>query len=208
MFEIEDLKPDDVLIQAGNLNEGKVLFGDWLQGNWDLYADGYKVAADILVEQLEGNPQEDRLICPVLFMYRYFVELKLKHLILSLDRLSGTQISKEKFGKHHLSPLWIYVREHLDCVGGEGNSAELFASLGARIEELNQLDPDSMHFRYSHSKAFQEMAIPDSLSMSNLKGTMNKINNAFGLIEAGIDYEMEGRAIDAELEAEMRAESY
>ncbi len=208
MFEIEDLKPGDVLIQAGDLNEEKVLFGDWLQGKWDLYADGYKVAADMLVEQIEGNPVEDRLICPVLFMYRHFVELKLKHLILSLDKLSGKQISEKQFGKHHLYPLWLYVKTHLDCIGGEGGNAELFASLDARIKELDQLDPDSTHFRYSHNKTFQEMAIPESLSMSNLKDTMNKINNAFGLIEGGVDYETEGRATDAELEAEMRAESY
>ena len=41
--------------------------------------------------------------------------------------------------------------------------------------------------------------------MKNLKDTMNKISNAFGLIEGGIDAEREGRASDAELEAEMRS---
>jgi hypothetical protein len=33
---------------------------------------------------------------------------------------------------------------------------------------------------------------------------MEKIRKAFGLIDGGIDREMEGRVLDAELEAEMR----
>jgi hypothetical protein len=36
---------------------------------------------------------------------------------------------------------------------------------------------------------------------------MDKISNAFGLIDGGIDGEMESRALDAELEAEMRSYS-
>ena len=43
--------------------------------------------------------------------------------------------------------------------------------------------------------------LPASLGIKNLKGTMDRIGNAFGLI----DGEMEGRALDAE--AEMRSYS-
>jgi hypothetical protein len=43
------------------------------------------------------------------------------------------------------------------------------------------------------------------LGIKNLKDTMDKICNAFGLIDGGIDWETEGRALDAELEAEMRS---
>jgi hypothetical protein len=206
VFEIEDLKAGDVSVQAGMVNEEKILFGDWLQGNWDLYADGYKAAADKLVEQIEGNPLEDRLICPVLFMYRHFIELKLKHLIFALDQLSDTQISARELIKHPLYPFWSYVRKHMDCIGGEGQNAELFNLLEARIRELDQLDPDGYHFRYPLNTRFEEMAIPESLGMKNLKETMNKIYNAFALIEGGIDYEVERRSLDAELEAEIRAE--
>jgi len=132
MLEIEDLKAGDVLVKAVRADQETILFGDWLQGNWDLYADGYKSAADRLVDQIEGTPLEDRLICPVFFMYRHFIELRLKTLIFGLDNLSSTQISGNELAKHPLTPLWSYVRTHLGSIGGEGNNKELFDLLEAR----------------------------------------------------------------------------
>ncbi len=205
MFEIEDLKAGDVLVKAVRADQETILFGDWLQGNWNLYADGYKSAADKLVDQIEGTPLEDRLICPVFFMYRHFIELRLKTLIFGLDNLSSTQITEKELAKHPLTPLWSYVRTHLGSIGGEGNNKELFDLLEARIVELDQLDPDGYSFRYPHNRKFEVMEIPESLGMRNLKQTMNKIHNAFTMIDGGIDAEHERRALDAELKAELTA---
>ena len=59
MFEIEDLTPSDKIIRNECGNDEKVLFSDFLVGNWSFFADGYKLAADMLVDQVEGNPPED-----------------------------------------------------------------------------------------------------------------------------------------------------
>jgi len=79
--------------------------------------------------------------------------------------------------------------------------------LDARIKELDGLDPDEYRFRYRGNTQSKITELPESLGIKNLKDTMDKISNAFGLIDGGIDGEMEGRALDAELEAEMRSYS-
>ncbi len=73
------------------------------------------------------------------------------------------------------------------------------------MKELDGLDPDGERFRYPVDKRSQITELPESLGIKNLKDTMEKIGNAFGRIDGGIEYETEGRALDAELETEMRS---
>jgi hypothetical protein len=203
MFEIEDLTATDRIIRNERGNDEKVLFSNFLVGNWSFFADGYKLAADVLVDQVEGNPPEDCLIAPILFLYRHWVELKLKELILSLKVLSVAEITRPNH--HHLYDLWSIVKSNLHCLRDSSNQD--FILLDARIKELNGLDPDGYRFRYPVNTQSEITELPESLGIKNLKDTMDKVSNAFGLIDGGIDGEMEGRALDAELEAEMRSYS-
>lgn len=91
MFEIEDLTPSARIIRNELCNDEKVLFSDALVGNWNFFANGYKLAADMLIDRIEGNPPGDCLIAPVLFLYRHWIELKLKELIVSLNVFSVTE---------------------------------------------------------------------------------------------------------------------
>ena len=106
---------------------------------------------------------------------------------------------------HHLYRLWSIVKSHLHCLRDSSNQD--FILLDARIRELDDLDPDGYRFRYPVNTQSEIRKLPESLGIKNLKDTMDKISNAFGLIDGGIDGEMEGRALDAELEAEMRSYS-
>src|SRR5207245_1195494 len=74
---------------------GDVLFhsgDDWWHnaclnygGNsWELYASGYKDAADILSERVfETRRHADFLIYPITFLYRHYLELRLKEMIVA-----------------------------------------------------------------------------------------------------------------------------
>ena len=203
MFEIEDLTPSDRIIPNERGNDEKVLFSDFLVGNWNFFADGYKLAADMLVDQIEGNAREDCLIAPVLFLYRHWIEIKLKELIVSLNVFSVTEITRPNH--HNLYQLWSTVKSNLHCLRDSGSQDDRFILLDARIKELHNLDPDGYRFRYPVDTRSQTTDLPESLGVKNLKNTMDKISNAFGLIDGGIDAESEGRALDAELEAEMRS---
>ena len=58
-------------------------------GRWELYADGFREAADRLVGSLDAgemnSPPGAALIYPILFCYRHFLELQLKALVLTCD---------------------------------------------------------------------------------------------------------------------------
>ena len=64
MIEIEDLTPTDRIIRNECGKDEKVLFST-LVGNWGFFADGFKLAADVLVDQVGGNPPEDCLIAAI-----------------------------------------------------------------------------------------------------------------------------------------------
>lgn len=196
---------DDTLFQRANSQSEKILFADWLAGDWLMYPDGYKMAADMVVDTLSGYPWEDRLILPIIFMYRHYVELRIKHIILELDRLSGTRIDTERFRKHNLQSLWHYVLAHLDCIRSKANK-EIMSATERLINELNTLDPDSMHFRYATDKErLNAMPLPHSLSMTGFKDGMEKVKSGLDYVAAGIDLETEGRTVDADMQAEMRS---
>lgn len=200
-FEIRNPKNGDHLIEEGG--DPQTLFGDWIKGNWASYADGYKAAADLLVEKIEGHAPEDILILPIVFMYRHHVELRLKYIITALDVLSRTQIPN--LAIHTLNPLWDYVKNHLGCIRGGPFDAEMMASLDNLVAELSNLDPNSYRFRYSHDRNFNENDIPRSINLKHFKETMQILSNGLALIEGGIDYERDARALDADFEREMRA---
>jgi hypothetical protein len=181
-------------------SDTKTLFADWMAGNWHLYADGYKRAADILVEQLEGKTQDDNLILPIVFMYRHYVEL-----IIGYDKLNSTKMLTDKFGTHKLEPLWSYLKLHLSSLPNAPMNAEVIPALDDLIRELIALDPGSFNFRYAHDKAREnEMVLPHSLSMTHFKETTDKIKGGLDYLEAGIDVELERRDFEAEMNTEMQ----
>lgn len=194
-FEIRyPQKGDKLLVPWGQ----KRLFAGWMVGQWLWYPDAYKLAADKLAEQIEGHSWEDGLVFPVVFLYRHYVELKLKYLIIELDRLGGTDMNEKEFNKHKLIPLWIYVKKHLGCIRDANWDKEILRSLESLIKEFDQLDPNSYRFRYSHDTKFQENPLPESISITSFKEGMDAIESGFGYIDGGIDMETEGRRMEAD----------
>ncbi len=205
-LEIHYPRLADNLIEGGGGKQAKTLFTDLMAGRWSIYADGYRRAADALVDRVEGEPPDDIFLLPIVFLYRHFVELTLKDLFLRLVSLCHIGIDPKRVTTHKLIPLWEFVKAHLNCIREEMHDKEIVPALDKLIRELSDLDPDSMHFRYAVDKEFAEMVLPRSLSMDHLKSTMEKIYNGFAYIEAGIDMEWDARDFDAELRAEV--ESY
>ena len=78
---------------------------NWSHDALELYTMGYKEAADNLVEQIvEGGILQDALVYPICFLYRQYIELRLKELI-----KSGRRLLEENgmFPQHHkIEHLW------------------------------------------------------------------------------------------------------
>jgi hypothetical protein len=70
------------------------------------YIDGYKKAADKLVNDMDSHI--DLLVYPIVFLYRHHVEISLKEMIESGDFLLGTKFNKTK--THGLNSLWMEVK--------------------------------------------------------------------------------------------------
>jgi hypothetical protein len=201
MEERRDPRPGDTLISKAG---GKVLHADWMIGKWQFYVDAYKEAADRLVDQLQEWGSDDHLTLPILFMYRHFVELKLKWIVFHIAWFAGVEAPKVN---HDLTGLWKFILGNLDCLGG-GLDKKMETGIDGLIKELAILDPSSMTFRYSHNKADQEMPLPESLSMEHFKKNIAILTWGLDYIEGGIDAEKEGRAIEAELEREYQSYLY
>ncbi len=108
-FEIDEpkiLQKEDKLFQTGN--DGNWWHNahlDFYHINWNLYALGYKDAADILVQfVLKAPGQQDMLVYPIVFLYRQYIELRLKEIIKKGEALLST-FNDIPFG-HNIYDLW------------------------------------------------------------------------------------------------------
>jgi len=188
-------KPGDTLLKYSGK---KTLYTQSLTGNWTVYTDAYKQAADMLIDGIEGYPHEDALYCPIIFLYRHFVELTLKPIARAIERLSGQPIpkvaGKRADSRHSILDLWLYIERNIRYLGCEigRQTIDLLAQL---VEEISRLDPDSMHTRYAHNRKGAKMHIPvDSLDIENLKDVIVKMHNALEILTTAIDLEDEWRS--------------
>ena len=92
------------------------------------YAKGYKDAADFIVNgAIEGHRSHTfnapYLVFPVVFLYRQYIELRLKEAILLGARLKG---ETHGFPKHHrIDEIWKHARPHIEGVSPEGPHDDL-----------------------------------------------------------------------------------
>lgn len=119
----------------------------WLshQRMWDAYAMGYKLAADLLAQHVADNIVHRNLLgFPVLFLYRQYLELRIKELGVAAAQFLGR--SYDVPTHHDLPTLWQGVRPILDTVFPE--SAGHLEAVEHRISEFSGVDPRSYVFRY------------------------------------------------------------
>lgn len=196
--EIRYPKKGDTLLKETGGKQGRLLFADWMVGKFSWYADGFKLAGDKVVDQITGEASDDQLINPVIFLYRHFVELKLKEIILELDSLGGTEVPKTTFMHHDLMNLWAYLKNHLSCIRAPIVNKEIIPSLDSLLAELHKLDPDSFHFRYAVDTNFQPVNVPRCLSIAHFQEMMDVINHGLNYLQCGIEIELDTRREEAQ----------
>jgi len=115
---------------------------------FDLYATGYKDAGDRLVElvvaELNGR---DTLIYPIVFLYRQYIELRLKEII----KQGRVLLEKpEKITKtHNLLTLWADAKKIIDQVfEHETDSSDSLKYAEHVIKAFSTIDKKSYSFRY------------------------------------------------------------
>jgi hypothetical protein len=128
----------------------------------DACAFGYRRAARILAEDAFERGDEVFLLYPVVFLYRHHVELMLKNLIYAFDHpsvrqktgaeeLDETDRQNLSNGKkaHSLQRLWGQLLPVVKALGNDIHHSETVEGISSYIQQLNEIDPDSVSFRYT-----------------------------------------------------------
>lgn len=141
------------------------LEGEWTDDfRWGLYASGFKWSADMLVDSSEKEELISR-VYPIMFLYRHYLELKLKEILVIFKDCLAIGESMNKYLTHDLLSLWKTVRRLLDkqcCFADDWKQA--CESIDNLIKRHNRMDKDSYNFRYP----FDKNGISSLHNLSNL----------------------------------------
>lgn len=158
----------------------------------------FKLAADMILDShLAAHGQHhDRLLFPVLYLYRHCVELKLKDLLLLgirsrfFDEAAVDKILDEKegiIGQHPLCALWNKAR---DLLAHHYPNDEQLKVAESMINDLHQVDKDGQTLRYDRVKGTLQLRrpkhknldtvhrhpvydIPETIDIANLRQSMD-----------------------------------
>lgn len=139
-------------------------------------ADGYKEGADALaVAAADKNATLDLVIYPIAFLYRQYLELKIKEIIDTARRLEGTGHGYPT--NHNLDELWTEAVQLLRQHYAADVPPEL-DNIQCCIDEFHAHDATSMAFRYPTDKKGQ-LHLKDlrHINLRNLYETMERIGN-------------------------------
>lgn len=155
-----------------------------VRGDWYPYISGYKKAADILAAYITDKSQEqDFLVYPIVFLYRQYLELRIKKLIIDGYRLQDKNLDFPKI--HDLTNLWNECKRVIKELSNEADEhLKDLPSIDEAIKEFSNWDPTSENFRYPENKSGQPSLHPDLnlLNLRNFGEVMEKISN---FLEAG-----------------------
>jgi len=181
---------EDVVLQSdkgaalfiyGNEYYQNAYLTHWRDGNgFFIYPTGYKMAAEKLVELAEKEPYNaDYLVFPIVFLYRQYLELRLKQLIFDGCSILGTSPDFPK--THRIDLLWESCKPVLHAIKLDDDPevawrvAEGIGNIEACILEFGHIDPTSMAFRYPVDKELTPFL--DGLEAINIRHFGESMNN-------------------------------
>lgn len=180
-------KPLQVLVPDQAMKFNAVL--DYATAYGDFHATGYRQAAERLLERFLADPEgmageQDSLVLPILFLFRHYLELRFKEIIVYGQLLLGQSASWPD-RQHDLRTLWVQVVELCNAVYGSATSED-FALIERCVSDLCQLDSKSAtSFRYPRDHRGRpgfERAVIDLQShvvigLKSLTGTIKSVGD-------------------------------
>lgn len=144
-------------------------------GNFHVF--GYRRAVEVLLEyflrDIVGTALDrDYLILPILYLFRHYVELRLKEIIV-YGRIILGEDYQQPWG-HELDQLWQDCRPICEGVLGKSYSESL-DEVGRCVQEIVWLDPNSQNFRYPRDKHGKPMFEHHLICLKNLYDVVRKI---------------------------------
>jgi hypothetical protein len=125
----------------------------WMHRSFHEYAYMYWRSAEALMQLASDAPGLlNRHAIPAVFLFRHYVELSLKSMLVDAGRLNDRTEAHEG---HRLVALWEKLRALIASADLDESEAdrESLDVAGEMIRELDGADPDSMAFRYPINRA-------------------------------------------------------
>jgi hypothetical protein len=137
----------------------------------DIRALGFKSAADKLVNVAVNEPgYADYLVYPVLYLYRMYIELRLKTILEGAEQISRTG--------HKLEQLWKEVKPLMEGSSQWFDDQEL-AAVEEKIREFCIIDPFSDAARYATNlKGEPTLQGMQSVDLKHLKQVMDSLSTS------------------------------
>lgn len=133
-------------------NPRTVFFFEWQRNRGSALQGrllGYRKAANLLAGQViqRGHVDElDTVFFAYAFVWRHYVELRIKSLVISYRILLGKEGGRLR--RHGLWPLWQQLHE-LMSEAGDDVSDEAVKATARLLRQFDELDPSSQEFRYN-----------------------------------------------------------
>ena len=123
---------------------------DYSTSSGDFYQGGFKRGAELWLQHFirdidAAALDRDRLVLPILFLFRHYLELRFKEIIMYGGRILGED-SNWPFG-HDLADLWQRCRNVCERIYGSDHADHL-QFLDNCFDDICHLDPTSENFRY------------------------------------------------------------
>ena len=159
----------------------------------DFHAAGYRQATEILLCRFLEDPdgtagERDSLILPILFLFRHYLELRFKDIIICGQCLTGKSPHYPAEYNHDIKKLWKEVQNLCNALLEPSWLSE-FDKIGKCVTDLCKLDPNSTSFRYPCDKngrpVFQHLVV----GLKTLHATVESIGDCLD----GISNEMDSR---------------
>lgn len=145
---------------------------------------GYKLAADTLVEKaLSDRYFTNKLVYPILFNYRQFIELSLKYFISIHGYFADVPPNSQT---HDLEVLWPMFQK-IVTYHGEGDIKAL-KTVEAIVAEFAKIDQGSFNFRYPTNRNGDPVKIGmEKIDLLKLREVMAGVANYFSCADLHLD---------------------
>lgn len=199
----------NLFVPADDKKNEATISSEFFRSKYWEYETAYKTAGDLLVNKAieDGSLFLCVSIYPIMFVYRQFLELYIKDILLRFDKEFDSK--KPPYNNHDVCNLWrrllAIVRENkmLLLLEIEGQDfVDVLSATDAYFTELAAADRNSFSFRYPDDKAHTKYFFPNEIpvDLNNLKERIEELANVLFLIEETFT---NIQTIEEELEAQM-----
>lgn len=143
-----------------------------------IYSEGYKNAALLMMQKCrESESSNNILVYPLVFLFRHFLELRLKELIVVSKELANPDIKLEM--NHNIMKLWNQFKMQLLTIEPKTTDEEELKNIERLLNEYHQIDSNSQSFRYPTDKNDTPSLNLNTIDLENFSNVMEKIMEFF-----------------------------